>query len=120
MKTAAPSLGAESAPSEPASDLDSSAQTTARQQFIEQSATTLGQAWAKRWRQDLHREGRPAAGGWPGTLREARTQVEITLPTEMLHRKMAAITGVERELAARTAYASARNEWRRHLEPETP
>ncbi|KYF69444.1 hypothetical protein [Sorangium cellulosum] len=120
MKTVAPSHGARSAPSEPASDQDSSAQTTARQQFIEQSATTLGQAWAKRWRQDLHREGRPAAGGWPGTLREARTQVEITLPTEMLHRKMAAITGVERELAARTAYASARNEWRRHLEPETP
>ncbi|WP_437752957.1 hypothetical protein [Sorangium sp. So ce1389] len=46
--------------------------------------------------------------------------MEITLPGEMLHRKMPAITGVERELAARTAYASARNEWRRHIEPETP
>ncbi|MGK3986604.1 hypothetical protein WMF37_36625 [Sorangium sp. So ce291] len=120
MKREAPSQGAESAPSGPAADQDSSAQTTARQRFIEQSATTLGQAWARRWRQDLHREGRPAAGGWPGTLREARTQVEITLPGEMLHRKMPAITGVERELAARTAYASARNEWRRHIEPETP
>ncbi|WP_437574496.1 hypothetical protein [Sorangium sp. So ce887] len=120
MKRAAPSQGAESAPSEPETDPENSAQTTARRRFIEQSATTLGQAWAKQWRQDLHREGRPAAGGWPGTLREARTQVEINLPSELLHRKMPAITGVERELAARTAYASARNEWRRHLEPETP
>lgn len=120
MKRAAPSQGAESAPSEPAADQDGSVLTTVRQQFIEQSANALGQAWARRWRQDLHREGRPAAGGWPGTMREARTQVEITLPGEMRHRKMPAITGVERELAARTAYSSARNEWRKHTDPEIP
>ncbi|XXX73765.1 hypothetical protein WMF30_39585 [Sorangium sp. So ce134] len=46
--------------------------------------------------------------------------MEITLPSELLHRKMPAITGAEREHAARTAYASARDEWRKHLEPETP
>ncbi|WP_165374351.1 MULTISPECIES: hypothetical protein [Sorangium] len=115
-----PSGGAEGAPPEPATDRDSAAPPTDRQRFIEQSATAVGQAWAKRWRQDLHREGRPTAGGWPGTLREARTQVESSLPGELLRRKMPAITGVERELAARTANASARDEWRRHLEPETP
>ncbi|WP_437935026.1 hypothetical protein [Sorangium sp. So ce341] len=120
MKRAAPSRGAEGALPEPATDRDSAAQPTERQQFIAQSATAVGQAWAERWRQDLHREGRPTAGGWPGTLREARTQVEIALPGELLRRKMPAITGVERELAARTAYASARDEWRRHLEPEAP
>ncbi|WP_437671077.1 hypothetical protein [Sorangium sp. So ce131] len=109
-----------SAPSGPDTDAEGSAQTDARRTFIEQSAVALGQTWASRWRQDLHREGRPVAGGWPGTLREARLQVENTLPGELRHRKMSPITGVERELAARTAYASARVEWRRHLEPEAP
>ncbi|WP_437716756.1 hypothetical protein WME95_10630 [Sorangium sp. So ce327] len=46
--------------------------------------------------------------------------MEITLPGELCHRKMPAITGVERELAARTAYSSARDEWRRHTDPEIP
>ncbi|WP_157906575.1 hypothetical protein [Sorangium cellulosum] len=46
--------------------------------------------------------------------------MEITLPGELRHRKMPAITGVERELAARTANSSARNEWRRHTDPEIP
>lgn len=91
-----------------------------RRRFIEESAIALGQTWAEGWRQDLHREGRPAAGGWPGTLREARTRVERALLIAMRGRKMPAITEVERELAARAAYASARNEWRRHVDPEVP
>jgi hypothetical protein len=118
-----PKETSEDAPSAPSErDLDTAGATrmSARRTFIEQSAIALGQMWAERWRQDLHREGRPAAGGWPGTLREARTRVERTFLVEMRCRKMPAITEVERELAARTAYASARSEWRRHLDPETP
>jgi hypothetical protein len=88
--------------------------------LLEASAIALGQSWARRWREDLHREGRAAAGGWPGTLREARTHVEQLLVLEMRRLKMPLITGAERELAARTAYASARTEWRRHLDPEVP
>ena len=108
------------APSEADADPVVSARAAERRKFIEQSAIAIGQTWAEGWRRELHREGRPAAGGWPGTLREARTRVEQTLQIEMRGRKMAAITGVERELAARTTYASARSEWRRHLDPETP
>ena len=48
----------------------------ARRLFLERSAVTLGQTWAEEWRANLRREGRPAAGGWPGTLREARVRVE--------------------------------------------
>jgi hypothetical protein len=92
----------------------------ARNQFLEQSARTLGQTWARRWREDLRLEGRPAAGGWPGTLREARAHVQWSILAEMTRRRMPAITEAERELAARTAYASARCEWRKHLEPEGP
>lgn len=109
-----------SAPSEPDLDTAGLARTAERSAFIEQSAIALGQTWAEGWRHELHREGRPAAGGWPGTLREARTRVERTLLGELLRREMPAITETEREVAARTAYASARNEWRRHLDPETP
>ena len=81
---------------------------------------TLGQTWAEEWRADLRREGRPAAGGWPGTLREARVRVERFLLSEMSRRKMAAVTEAEREVAARAAYASARHEWCRQAEPEAP
>lgn len=89
-----------------------------RRALLEQSAVDLGLRWAEQQRQDLHREGRPAAGGWPGTLREARTRVERDILPEILRRVMAPVTIEEREQAARTAYASARSEWRRHVEPE--
>jgi hypothetical protein len=89
-----------------------------RRAILEQSAIDLGLRWAEQQRQDLHREGRPAAGGWPGTLREARTRVERDILPEMLRRVMTPVTIEERERAARTAYASARSEWRRHVEPE--
>lgn len=60
------------------------------------------------------------SGGWPGTMREARALVERAFPVGVQDRRVNAITEVERELAARTAYASARTEWRRHIEPEAP
>jgi hypothetical protein len=88
--------------------------------LLEQSAIDLGLRWAKQQRQELHREGRPAAGGWPGTLREARTRVEQDILPKVARRVMAPVTREERERAARTAYASARSEWRRNLEPEAP
>jgi hypothetical protein len=91
-----------------------------RNTFLESSAIALGRSWARRWREDLHREGRAAAGGWPGTLREARARVERSLLLEMRRLEMPVITGPERELAARTAYASARIEWQRHVDPESP
>jgi hypothetical protein len=89
-----------------------------RHEFLEERAVALGRTWADQWRQDLHGEGRPAAGGWPGTVPEARGQVLRGIPAEMARRKMPALTEGERELAVRTVYASARGEWRRHLEPE--
>jgi hypothetical protein len=91
-----------------------------RRLFLEQSAVTLGRRWAEQWRDDLRREGRPAAGGWPGTLREARARVERHLRVEAANRRMPAVTDAERELLARQAYASARAEWCLKAEPEAP
>lgn len=119
MKPPSPDQGGESSPAEQ-DDARRGGAASERSRLIEQSAITVGRTWAEQWRRALHREGRPAAGGWPGTLREARTHVQHALLAAMASRKMPAITGDERESAARTAYASAREEWRRHLEPETP
>jgi hypothetical protein len=91
-----------------------------RRLFLEQSAVGIGQRWADQWRSDLHREGRPAAGGWPGTLREARVRVERHFLAEAARRKISAVTQAEREVAARRAYASARARWCRQAEPEAP
>ncbi len=112
LAVAAPELPAAAAPVRSRAEL--------RRLFLEQSAVTLGQSWADQWRDDLHREGRPAAGGWPGTLREARVRVEHHLLTEVTRRKMPAVTEAEREVAARRAYASARARWCRQAEPEAP
>ncbi len=85
-----------------------------------ESAIALGQTWAEERRAELHREGRRASGGWPGTLREARLRVERLLSGKLSPRTLAAVTWDEREEAARTAYASARVAWCRRAEPEAP
>lgn len=111
---AAPERAAERVP-----ERESSA--VARRTLIEQTAAVLGRTWAQGCRDDLHREGRLASGGWPGTLNEARARVGYALLVEARGRqKKIVINEAERELAVRAAYASARDEWRRHVEPEGP
>src|SRR5262249_50842244 len=96
------------------------AAVSARQTFIEETAIALGQTWARDCRRDLHREGRAASGGWPGTMNEARAIVGHAFIARMRSRGMSAITEQEHALAVRTAYASARSEWCRHVDPEGP
>ena len=87
---------------------------------LTESAVALGRTWAEEQRAALHREGRAASGGWPGTLREARLRVERLLQQAKLSpRNLALVTAEEREEAARAAYASARVEWCRRAEPES-
>ena len=38
-----------------------------RQAFIGRLIAELGEGWAKRFRDELDKEGRPAEGGWPPT-----------------------------------------------------
>ena len=87
---------------------------------LTENAVALGRTWAEEQRAALHREGRAASGGWPGTLREARIRVERLLQQAKLSpRSLALVTADEREDAARAAYASARVEWCRRAEPES-
>ena len=78
-----------------------------REAVLADSAAAAGVEWALEWRSTLAHEGRTAAGGWPGTVPEARSRV-----SEALRRAgMLAPTSAELEAATRTTYATARQHW---------
>ncbi len=91
-----------------------------RRAVIDALATALGQSWARRSREALHRDGRAAAGGWPGTVGEATAYVAQALLSDQHRLPNPGLTPAERDLLARAVYASARHEWLRHLDPEAP
>jgi len=72
------------------------------------------------YRESLHQEGRPAAGGFPGTMAEARELLARSLPAELARQGMRLPSFHEREQSARALYASARQQWLAHREPEAP
>lgn len=85
-----------------------------RQTFLGKRATTLGMEWAKAWREELHKQGRPAAGAWPGTMSEARARVDQFIMPELIRRGMRSATDDERAEAVRIAYNSAKVHWNEH------
>lgn len=89
-----------------------------RRVAIDSLAATLGKSWARRSREELHCEGRAAAGGWPGTVGEATAYVAQALLSGQHRLPLPLLTTLERELLARGVYASARKEWLGHLDPE--
>ncbi len=97
---------------------DTDSKAAARRTLIEELAATVGRSWAERRRSELRSEGRRAAGGWPGTMREARGCIEHALTQELHGRNLAAFTADERETAARAANASARTAWLRAADPD--
>ncbi|HEY2409006.1 MAG TPA: hypothetical protein VGM29_13960 [Polyangiaceae bacterium] len=78
--------------------------------MLDKAATAAGTLWAQRWCDELRREGRPVVGGWPGTLREARAQVNAHLGMSLGKRRLS-FTREELERAAKTAYTAAKNSW---------
>ena len=64
----------------------------------------VGDAWAQRVALDLRREQRTAAGGWPGTMSEARAHASA-------HFRGKPLTAGELEDAARAVYQRARGRW---------
>lgn len=89
----------------------------ARQALLDGAAQAEGSAWASWWRGELARQERPVAGGWPGTLTEARVRVACRISAEL----GAAFDATRQELeqAARGAYGVARREWNERCEPES-
>jgi hypothetical protein len=93
---------------------------TTRRAVLEEGSDLAGTRWALGFREELRREGRPAAGGWPGTMSEARARVAAHFRSELSRRRMQALTHAECEWAARNVYAAARRNWLLHEEPEQP
>lgn len=87
-----------------------------RQAFIGRLIAELGEGWAKRFRDELDKEGRPAEGGWPGTLGEARSCIDTSVLPALLRANMQAPTTVERIALARALYISAKTHWRSFCE----
>lgn len=74
------------------------------------AAIAIGEAWARELVHSLRSVDREVIGGWPGTMREARTRVCVGLRTELER-------SVIDELA-RVAYVAARRGWQEVSEPD--
>jgi hypothetical protein len=81
-------------------------------------AELVGRRWAVELRASLVQQQRRAAGGWPGTLREARTHVAVSLLPWLRSNGQAMVTSAQCEGAARVVYASARKVWLENRESE--
>jgi hypothetical protein len=81
-----------------------------RTQRLTRLADDAGRGWATSWCDDLHKQGRVAAGGWPGTITEARARLLARLNGEKgLGLPLAA---AEVDALTKAAYVAAKNEWR--------
>lgn len=87
-----------------------------RRELLDRAARGEGFAWASWWRSELGRQSRRLAGGWPGTLTEARVRVARRIAVEL--GPEFGLTAEELEEAARSAYRTARHEWNESCEPE--
>lgn len=81
-------------------------------------AELVGRAWAAELRAAIVRDKRRAAGGWPGTLREARTHVAVSLLPWLRNHGEPVVSSEQCEGAARLVYASARKVWLENRDDE--
>ena len=96
---------------EPSSSSSLSGALSNRQRRDER-AIRGGEAWATAVRNDVQKDGRKAAGGWPGTLSEAKAEMAISLGTRP------ALGEEETSRLVRVFYEAARDRWLRHRERE--
>ena len=72
---------------------------------------TVGETWARGWLAELGSEGRSAAGGWPGTITQARSRVRAVVTAELARARFQPAAADEVDRTARAAYARAREVW---------
>lgn len=82
-----------------------------RRAFLDSNSASVGTDWSVALRSSLKQQGRAAAGGFPGTISEARAHVNRTLPRALSSAAMSVLSSDEREWSARVVYASARKDW---------
>lgn len=85
-----------------------------RRAMLTDGAINVGAQWASGWREAMRREGRAIAGGWPGTLPEARARVAAYFGAELARRRMPVMTTDELQVAVAATYEKARRDWLTH------
>lgn len=81
-------------------------------------AQSVGETWARETVQLIHAEQRLAAGGFPGTLTEARSRVLVAVIPWLAARGRPSAKTQELESMARAVYQAAKTAWSTLREPE--
>jgi hypothetical protein len=89
-----------------------------RAALLDALAVAEGVGWARELRRGLRGEGRRIAGGWPGTLSEARSRAVNGCQRALRERGLGALSSVELDRLARRLNAAARGDWLNKAEPE--
>src|SRR4051812_40182217 len=87
--------------------------TGTRGNLLDQAALEAARSWTRAYCAELAREGRRVEGGWPGTIREARTRAAVEAARVLSKESMVALTHDELDRLARSTYDEARRSWGR-------
>jgi len=82
-----------------------------RAEILRGGPSVVGGAWVKTLCTSLAEQGREVAGGWPGTIVEARALIDRHLHLELEKCGLRHASSSELALAAEATYARARSEW---------
>ena len=82
-----------------------------RADLLDRAASGAAVVWTGAFFSELQREGRRVEGGWPGTVREARTRAANEAARVLGQSSMPALTGEELDRLARITYEEARRSW---------
>jgi hypothetical protein len=82
-----------------------------RRELLAQVPLELGSTWAATLCDSVRKEGRDVAGGWPGTVLEARGRIWQHVNAELARRGFGALTEAELVQATDSAYAHAKKAW---------
>jgi hypothetical protein len=82
-----------------------------RNEILRGLPLSLGSTWAAALSEGIRKEGRMIAGGWPGTLLEARGRVWQQLNAELTRHRLTGLTETELTQATDDAYARAKKDW---------
>jgi hypothetical protein len=81
--------------------------------ILERAAVDAAQTWTDACFAALAQEGRRIDGGWPGTMREARTRAAAEATKALQVLAMSVLTHDELDRLAQTTYEKARRAWLR-------
>jgi hypothetical protein len=91
-----------------------------RNTVLSEGSVLIGARWARGWCEEMIKSGRAIAGGWPGTMPEARARVAAYLRSELSQRAMLELSADELAVATRSAYQKAKLDWLRITRESMP